>query len=68
MAFGMNITRIEPLTRHNYDTWKIQAEALLIKNDEWIYASEECIKPTVGVEEVEPTAAQSDWTRFNFIH
>lgn len=32
-------TRIELLSKDNYDTWCIQAEALLIKNDGWEYAS-----------------------------
>ena len=29
--------RIEPLGKENFDTWKIQMEALLIKNDHWGY-------------------------------
>ena len=31
--------RLELLNRDNYDTWKVQAEALLIKNDSWGYVS-----------------------------
>lgn len=31
--------RIEPLKRNNYDTWKIQAEAVLIQNNLWEYVS-----------------------------
>ncbi|CAB0033335.1 unnamed protein product [Trichogramma brassicae] len=31
--------RFELLTRENYDTWRIQVEALLIKNDGWDYVS-----------------------------
>lgn len=34
-----NISRIECLSKDNYDTWKIQMEALLIKNDAWVYVS-----------------------------
>lgn len=32
-------TRIEPLNKDNYDTWKLQMEALLIKNDAWSYVN-----------------------------
>ena len=57
----MNITRIEPLTRHNYDSWRIQAEALSIKNDGWLYVSGECKKPEAQAAEVELTTAQLEW-------
>jgi len=40
-----NTIRLETLSKHNYDTWKIQAEALLIKNDSWGYVSGEIPKP-----------------------
>ena len=33
----VNSRRIETLNRDNYDTWRIQIEALLIKNDLWDY-------------------------------
>ena len=35
----INSTRLETLTKDNYDTWRIQAEALLIKSDMWDYVS-----------------------------
>lgn len=31
--------RIEPLKRDNYDTWKVQAKAILIKNGTWGYVN-----------------------------
>lgn len=38
-------TRIEVLTKANYDTWKMQVEALLTKNDLWEYVSGESTLP-----------------------
>ncbi|KMQ86259.1 retrovirus-related gag-pol polyprotein [Lasius niger] len=40
-----NLTRIETLSKENYDTWKMQMEALLIKNDAWAYVNGEYKKP-----------------------
>lgn len=34
-------TRLEMLTKDNYDTWCIQVESLLVKNDSWGYVSGE---------------------------
>jgi hypothetical protein len=42
-----NSTRFEILNKSNYDTWKIQVEALLIKNDTWSCVSGEKPKPQV---------------------
>ena len=36
---GTNSMRIELLMKDNYDTWQIQVEALLVKNDTWQYVS-----------------------------
>lgn len=52
--------RFEQLNKENYDTWKIQMRAILIKNDAWGYASGTCIKPAGGDAAAE-TAAQR-WT------
>lgn len=41
--------RIELLSKDNYDTWRMQVEALLTKDDLWEYISRERVKP-------EPTA------------
>lgn len=39
------MARIELLTKDNYDTWKIQVEALLTRNNTWSYVSGVKIKP-----------------------
>lgn len=44
MALSSTV-RIEPLNRDNYDTWKIQMQALLIKNEFWEYANGQRPKP-----------------------
>jgi len=43
----INSTRIEALSKDNYDTWKMQVEALMIKNDLWEYVSGETVCPVV---------------------
>lgn len=48
MAYStINSTRLELLSKSNYDTWRIQAEALLIKNDTWAYVSGEKPRPDI---------------------
>ncbi|KAG7188146.1 hypothetical protein KM043_013365 [Ampulex compressa] len=44
----VNSTRIELLTKHNYDTWKIQVEAILVKSDSWPHVSGDFSKPVVS--------------------
>ena len=44
-SFGT--TRIETLTKDNFETWRIQMKALLIKNDTWTYASDSKPKPEI---------------------
>lgn len=39
-------SRIESLNKENYDTWKMQVEALLIKNDAWRYVNGDNKMPT----------------------
>ena len=39
------IARIESWKKDNYDTWAMQMEALLVKNDAWDYVNEICVKP-----------------------
>lgn len=41
----VNSTRLEMLNKDNYDTWCIQVESLLIKNDLWGYVSGEIPRP-----------------------
>jgi len=43
----VNSTRIETLSKDNYDTWRIQVEALLVKNDTWQYVSGEKPQPVI---------------------
>lgn len=51
MSYGtVNSTRLELLSKNNYDTWRIQAEALLIKSDTWAYVSGEKPKPTISTD------------------
>lgn len=60
----INSARIELLTKHNYDTWSIQVEALLIKNDSWAYVNGNIPKPVVTSEGemlAATQAALSDW-------
>ena len=45
MANTINSTRIELLTKDNYETWMMQVEALLTKGDLWQYVSGEKLKP-----------------------
>ena len=35
----------DPLTKDNYDTWKLHVEALLVKSDNWGYVDGSCAKP-----------------------
>lgn len=51
MAYNtINSARLELLSKSNYDTWRIQVEALLIKNDTWGYISGEKPKPTISTD------------------
>ena len=43
---GNHLGRIETLTKDNYDTWKMQVEALLQKNDLWEYVDGTSTRPT----------------------
>uniref|UniRef100_A0A6V7IJ77 Retrovirus-related Pol polyprotein from transposon TNT 1-94 n=1 Tax=Bracon brevicornis TaxID=1563983 RepID=A0A6V7IJ77_9HYME len=53
--------RIELLSKDNYDTWKIQMRALLIKNDAWQYVSGITTKPEVVAGNAESIAAAALW-------
>ena len=57
----MNPIRIETLSKDNYDTWRMQVEALLTKNDAWGYVSGEKIKPEVTDGDSTSRAAQEAW-------
>ncbi len=47
--------KIEPLGKENFDIWKIQVEALLIKNGTWKYVTGSCVKPN------EPANKVAEW-------
>lgn len=64
MANIVHSTRIETLSRDNYDTWCIQAEALLIKNDTWGYVSGEKSKPEITGEGAERIASKTTYDRW----
>lgn len=57
------VIRIEVLTRENYDTWKLQMQALLTKNDAWMYVSGELPKPEVIEGDVTSLTALENWKR-----
>lgn len=63
----INGTQIEPLSKDNYDTWKMQIEALMIKNDLWEYVNGENTLPAVGTSAAAMSsaniAAQSQWRK-----
>lgn len=44
-------SRLYLLNRGNFDTWKIQVEAILVKNDTWVYVCGKRPKPIVSNEE-----------------
>lgn len=41
----VNPVKIKLLTKDNYDTWRMQVEAVLIKGDLWEYMTGECSLP-----------------------
>lgn len=58
----LNSARIESLSKDNYETWKMQVEALLTKNDLWEYVSGEKLFPNEETG-TDATAAASVRTR-----
>ncbi|KAK9721344.1 gag-polypeptide of LTR copia-type [Popillia japonica] len=40
-----SLVRIDTLNKDNYDRWKMQMEALLVKYEKWNYVNGECTKP-----------------------
>lgn len=47
---SQSTSRIELLSKDNYDTWSMQVEALLIKNDVWDYVNGINVKPEQNAE------------------
>lgn len=58
-----SVIRIEVLNRENYDTWKLQMQALLTKNNAWMYVSGELQKPEVIEGNATTLAALENWKR-----
>lgn len=60
----MSTVRIDPLSKENYESWKLQAEAILIKNDLWKYTNGTLPKPTATADldkwEAEDAKAKAD--------
>lgn len=57
-------TRMEMLNGSNYDTWRIQVQAILIKNDAWPYVCGKKVKPEItgeGADLVASQAAYDNW-------
>jgi len=52
--------QIEPLTKLNYDTWKVQAQAVLIKNGLWGYVSGSIPKPESTANDQEKQKWETD--------
>lgn len=67
MTASVRSVRIEVLTKENYDTWKMQVEALLTKNDLWEYVSGENVLLAVvhgnAAVVAAGVAAQSAWKK-----
>ena len=55
------LTRIETLNKENYDTWKLQMQAVLVKNDAWAYVSGILVRPTHVTGEAVATNAMTQW-------
>lgn len=55
--------KIELLEKENFDTWKIQMEALLTKNDAWEYVSGEIVKPELIAGDAASQAAMNTWNK-----
>lgn len=57
-----NSSRIELLNKDNYDTWKLQMKAILVKNDLWEYAEGTIVKPEAGEDNANANAVKA-WTK-----
>lgn len=60
-AYNTGSTRLELLTRSNYDTWRIKVEALLIKNQGWKYVNGTKVKPELAENEATSSTALNKW-------
>jgi len=55
------LARIEALNKDDYDTWKLQMQALLVKNDAWAYVSGDSVKPTLVADDSVAANAVKQW-------
>lgn len=65
MAGSSNNMRLELLSKDNYDTWTMQIEALLTRNELWGYTNGTIQKPNLetGTNEASSRAAQEQWEK-----
>lgn len=58
---SLNLARVEALNKGNYDTWRMQVEALLVKDDLWQYVSGEIVKPEIREGDPISSTAHERW-------
>lgn len=56
-----NVSRIDALNKDNYDTWCIQIEALLRKNDNWKYVTAKIPRPNITAGDQASIDAADAW-------
>ncbi|XP_043593132.1 uncharacterized protein LOC122572336 [Bombus pyrosoma] len=66
MSSGASLS-IEKLNKENYDTWKLQMEAILIKYDLWEYANGSIIKPEAA-DEASLWNKRGVWNKLKEVH
>lgn len=59
---SFNAVRIDMLGKENFDTWKLQMQAILIKNDNWEYVSGKIKKPVNEKNDAETERKIEEWT------
>ncbi|KRY09156.1 hypothetical protein T01_8792, partial [Trichinella spiralis] len=58
----MNTTvKIELLGKENYDTWKLQAQAVLVKNDLWEFVNGTKRRPKIVKDDESSLEAAQKW-------
>ncbi|KRZ66491.1 hypothetical protein T08_10881, partial [Trichinella sp. T8] len=58
----MNTTvKIELLGKENYDTWKLQAQAILVKNDLWEFVNGTKRRPKIVKDDESSLEAAQKW-------
>ena len=55
------LTRIEALNKDNFDTWKMQMETLLVKNNVWDFVNRSKLKPELVAGDNASAAAVTAW-------